>query len=43
LVLGALIGGLHAILQELRAMRRQRAMDMDTDDRRESSTGIKDL
>jgi hypothetical protein len=42
-MLGAHIGGVQAILRELRAMRRQRAMDMDMDDRRESSTGIKDL
>jgi hypothetical protein len=44
--LGAIIGGVHAILQELRALRRQRAMDivdMETDGGHESSTGIKNL
>ena len=44
--LGALIGGVQAILQELRALRRQRAMDiddLDIDIRRGPSTGIRDL
>jgi hypothetical protein len=40
-ILGAVIGGFHAVMIQLRALRRQRALDMDDDEPDEPPTGIR--